>query len=316
MSTAMRPALESAAYAAAAAVARSAIPLAERRRQRVLNNLLRVRPDWEAPRLNRAVRRVFEETARYGLDLAMLARVPAREVLDDRLRVAGLDRLRQALEAGGGAILTAPHVSTPEAALVGLSALGIRAVAMVEAPRSSRRLRALQRLRDASPAAFAFADAKGAAGVMRALEAGDAACILWDRDVQRPIGSRRAPHANPNPRARYGGVCVPFFGRQAHFPVGAVDIALRTGAPLLPVSVRRRRGFSFEVGIGGPLPLPRTENHALDVRTGVADLARLSEPAIADACEQWRMFESPWAPCRDAPPTAPASPMARPKSIV
>ena len=314
MSTGMRYALESAAYSAAAAAGLAAMPLAERRRQRVLNNLLRVRPDWEAGRIRRAVRRVFGETARYYVDLAMLARMPAREVLDDRLRVDGLVRLERALAAGGGAILAAPHIAAPEAALIGLSALGIRATALVEPPRSSRQLRAIQRLRDASDAGFAFADARGTADALRALEAGGVVCILWDRDVQRPLGARRAPHANP--RARYGGVCVPFFGRQAHFPVGAVDIALRAGAPLMPVAIRRRRGFSFEVGIREPIPLLQTENRALDVRTGVADLARLSEPDIAAACEQWRMFESPWAPCRDAPPTAPAAQMAGRKSVV
>ena len=301
---------EAAAYRAAEAAAAAALPLAERRRLRVRNNLLRVRPDWDAARIRRAVRRSFEESARYYVDLARLARTPARRVLDERLRTAGIPRLELALARGEGAILAAPHIATPEAAMAGLAALGISATALIEPPRDSRQLRLVQALRDRGPAKFAFADAKGTARVLRELREGGVACILWDRDVQRPLGGAKRGHANPT--ARFGGVCVPFFGRQAHFPVGAVDIALRTGAPLLPVSISRRRHFSFDVEIHDPLELIRTENRALDIRTGVADLARFFEPIIQERCEQWRMPESPWAPCRDAPPTAPQ----RPKSIV
>lgn len=297
------PAAESAAYRAAEAAAAFALPLGERRRLRVRNNLLRVRPDWPAARIRRAVRRVFEETARYYVDLALLARIPAARVLDERLHVAGIPRLELALAEGRGAILAAPHIATPEAAMTGLAALGIPATALIEPPRDSRGLRLVQALRDRSPAEFAFADAKGTAQVLRRLQDGGVACILWDRDVQRPLGSAKRGHANPT--ARIGGVCVPFFGRQAHFPVGAVDIALRTGAPLMPVSISRRRHFSFNVEIHEPLDLIRTENRALDIRTGVADIARFFEPVIRERCEQWRMPESPWAPCHDAPPAAP-----------
>lgn len=294
---------EAVAYRAAEAAAAAAIPFAERRRIRIRNNLLRLRPDWPAARIRRAVRRVFEETARYGVDLALLARLDAGEVLQDRLRVSGLPRLERALATGSGVVLAAPHLSTPEAALVGLSALGIPATALIEPPRGSRQLRALQALRERSPADFAFADAAGTARLLRALKAGSVACILWDRDPARPLGQARASHRNS--AARIGGVCVPFFGRQAHFPVGAVDIALRAQAPLLPVTVTRRQDFSFNVEIGEPLELLQTENRALDIRTGIADIARAYEPILAEHCEQWRMPDSPWAPCRDAPPTAP-----------
>ena len=297
-----RPA-EAAAYRAAEAAAAAAIPFAERRRLRIRNNLLRLRPDWTAARIRRAVRRVFEETARYYADLALLARLDAAEVLQDRLRVSGLPRLERAIAEGRGVVLAAPHLSTPEAALVGLSALGIRATALIEPPRGSRQLRAIQALRECSPAAFAFADAAGTAKLLRGLKDGAVACILWDRDVARPLGGAQAAHRNP--AARIGGVCVPFFGRQAHFPVGVVDIALRADAPLLPVTVSRRRDFSFNVEIGEPLELLRTENRALDIRTGIAGIARRYEPILAERCEQWRMPDSPWAPCRDAPPTAP-----------
>ena len=78
----------------------AALPVAERRRLRVRNNLQRLHPEWELPRLNRAVRSVFEETARYYVDLALLPSLTPKQILDDRLTLRGLEHLQAEIAAG------------------------------------------------------------------------------------------------------------------------------------------------------------------------------------------------------------------------
>ena len=61
--------------------------------------------------------------------------------------------------------------------------------------------------------------------MLKALRDNDVVCLLCDRDLER------------------NGVEVEFFGERTTLPAGPATLALRTGAPLLPVGVllHRRR---------------------------------------------------------------------------
>ena len=278
-----RAAPEAALYALAERLAALAPPLAERRRLRVRNNLQRLHPEWELPRLNRAVRRVFEETARYYVDLALLPSLSPEQIFHERLELRGLEHLRRELDAGRGVLATSAHLANPEVVVRAVGALGIGATALVEPLADPRHRTAAEARRAGAGVDFVEADRAGIAHCIERLRGGGLVAVLWDRDIQG------------------GGACVPFFRRQARFPVGAVDLAIRTESALLPIWQRRTVGLHFEVECLPPMQLLLTGNRALDVRTGLADLVALFEPILSEHCEQWRIFESPWAPCRDTP---------------
>lgn len=287
---------EDALYALAERLAGAALPLAERRRLRVRNNLQRIRPEWGPARLNDAVRRVFEETARYYVDLALLPSLTPQQIFDERLDLRGLEHLQSELDAGRGVVATSAHLANPEAVVRAIGALGVSAAALIEPLGDQRQRAAVEARRRGTAVEFVEADRRGVAACIERLRAGGLAAVLWDRDIQG------------------GGACIPFFQRQARFPVGAVDLALRTDSALIPISQHRTRGLHFEVECLPPLQLLRTSNRALDVRTGLADLVALFEPILWKHCEQWRMFESPWSPCRDTPWNDPRT--ARQRSVI
>lgn len=273
-------------YAFAETSASLAIPFLERRRLRIRNNLQRIRPDDSVRQLNQATAEVIAETARYYVDLAILPSLTPQQVLDDHLHVAGLDHLLDAHRAGRGVVLTTAHISNPEVAVKALAALGIPAVALVERLDDPRHLEAVNAARAAVGIEFLTASQTGVASALRSLRDGGVVCILWDRDRQG------------------GGACVPFFGRQARFPVGAIDLAIRADADVLPLYAVRRPGpdrLQFDVTFLPPLELLLKGNRALDTRTNIANLARTFEPIIAEHAHRWRVPESPWAPCRDTP---------------
>ena len=273
-------------YAVAETAAVLALPLFERRRIRIRNNLQRIHPEHTPAQLNRDTTEVIAETARYYVDLALLPSIAPQQILDRHLHVSGLDHLLDAHRSGRGVVLTTAHLSNPEVAVKALAALDISAVALVERLADPRHLEAVNAAREAVGIEFLTATQTGIASALRTLRAGGVVCVLWDRDRQG------------------GGACVPFFGRQARFPVGAVDLAIRANAELLPLYAVRRPGpdwLQFNVTFLPPLELLLTGNRALDTRTNTANLARLFEPIIAEHAHFWRVSESPWAPCRDTP---------------
>ena len=287
---------EEALYGVAERLARVGAPLAERRRLRVRNNLQRLHPEWELRRLNRGVVRVFEETARYYVDMALLPSLTPERIFRERLELRGLEYLQAELDAGRGVVATSAHLANPEAVVRAVGALGVRAAALVEPLADARHRAAAEARRAGAGVDFVEADRAGIARCIERLREGGLVAVLWDRDIQG------------------GGACIPFFQRQARFPVGAVDLAIRTDSALVPIWQRRTRGLHFEVECLPPMQLLLTGNRALDVRTGLADLAALFEPILHEHCEQWRMFESPWAPCHDTPWDDPRA--SRERSVV
>ena len=287
---------EEALYGVAERLARVGAPLAERRRLRVRNNLQRLHPEWELRRLNRGVVRVFEETARYYVDMALLPSLTPERIFRERLELRGLEYLQAELDAGRGVVATSAHLANPEAVVRAVGALGVRAAALVEPLADARHRAAAEARRAGAGVDFVEADRAGIGRCIERLREGGLVAVLWDRDIQG------------------GGACIPFFQRQARFPVGAVDLAIRTDSALVPIWQRRTSGLHFEVECLPPMQLLLTGNRALDVRTGLADLAALFEPILHEHCEQWRMFESPWAPCHDTPWDDPRA--SRERSVV
>ena len=260
-------------------------PLFARRRLTVRANLQILHPEWSPHALDRATKRVFQETAAYYVDMVRLPRLTAADAAR-RLDVEGLDLLRAAHAAGKGVVVAGAHVGNSEFVVRALPAFGLECAALVEPLLDKRRMVALQARREQVGLCAIPATLAGIKEAVTRLRAGEILAVLADRDIQG------------------GGVCVPLRRRQARFPVGAVDLALRTNAALLlcltPRAAGPARSDRFLVRFQRTAPLLRSDNHALDVRANVANLVRQMEPTLVAHADQWRLFESPWAPCRDS----------------
>ena len=89
------------------------------------------------------------------------------------------------------------------------------------------------------------------------------------------------------------GVFAPFFGRPAHTPVGPVRLAMRTGAPLVPMALYRE-GEGYHLVVQPPIPLPDTGDREADLREGVARCNRTLEALIRRHPEQWVWMHRRW----------------------
>ena len=112
--------------------------------------------------------------------------------------------------------------------------------------------------------------------LLRALKANEIAGLVSDRDL---VGN---------------GVEVEFFGEKTTLPAGAATLALRTGAPLLPVVVYSGPGNWHTGVVHPPLDTSRQGRMREDIVRVTQDLATTFENDIRARPEQWHLYQPNW----------------------
>ncbi|MEM8931721.1 MAG: lysophospholipid acyltransferase family protein [Acidobacteriota bacterium] len=111
--------------------------------------------------------------------------------------------------------------------------------------------------------------------MLRTLRSGGVLCLLIDQDI------------------RTDGVWVPFFGRLAHTPTAAADIALRLGASVVPCFAERLDSGRHRVTFHPALDLPAAD--APDAtREATALMTAAIEAQIRRCPEQWVWMHRRW----------------------
>jgi len=92
------------------------------------------------------------------------------------------------------------------------------------------------------------------------------------------------------------GVRLPFFGAEASFPAGPFHLARMTGARLWPVFIAYAPDYRFEIELGEPIAVERTEDRQGDVRRALERWVTVLEAAIRRWPTQWYTFYDFWSP--------------------
>ena len=108
--------------------------------------------------------------------------------------------------------------------------------------------------------------------LIKALRACQVAGLAYDRDITKT------------------GPLVTFFGKPAQMPDGAVQLALKFGAPIIIGFSVRRPDNRSEVFVEPPLEFTRTGDTPRDIREGVQKLTNVMEKYIRQYPDQWLMF--------------------------
>ncbi|MBI2723655.1 MAG: lysophospholipid acyltransferase family protein [Chloroflexi bacterium] len=226
--------------------------------------------------VDRIARQCARNTGRYYADVVGMGRMDVQQFMKDDLVLEGLEYVRAAQAAGRGVVLASAHYANPEFAVQGLAAQGLHVFALVEPlepPELGRLMRGLRAVHGHVYAPVSFSAVKAAMAWLR--NAGVVA-ILIDRDLQRR------------------GMELEFCGAKARFPTGAVDLALRTNAVLVPGWVRREGGFKIRAVIGPEMELIRTGNAYEDLRLNSQRLLSLFEVHLKQDPGQWSVLDRIW----------------------
>ena len=210
----------------------------------------------------------------YG-DLVWLPRLTPVDV-QTRVEVSGLEHLTGALANGHGAIVGSLHLGNIEVVGFAARSAGLAVMLPVERVNPPELLDLMIRLRQR-------------AGIV---------CVPVGRDAFDRI--RRALRSNSIvgigvDRVTLGeGDVVNFCGRPARLPTAAALLALRTGAPLLPVGCIRLAGDRYRVRIGPPIMVERTGSLRGDVRLLTERLLGELQRFLEENPTQWVMFRPVW----------------------
>lgn len=246
------------------------------RRAMIQRHLRRVRPDWPAWRLRQAVQGAFDSYARYWIEALRLPTMSAR-VIERGFTAEGFEQVPAALEHGKGVILALPHLGGWEWAGRWLAINGHRLTVVVEQLDPPELFDWFVSLReDLGMTVVPLGPGAGRA-VLGALRNNDIVCLLCDRDLQG------------------GGIEVEFFGERTTLPAGPATLALRSGAPLLPVGVYfTDRLHGHHAVVRPPVPADRRGSLRADVGRVTQYLADELEYLIRRAPEQWHLFQPNW----------------------
>jgi KDO2-lipid IV(A) lauroyltransferase len=233
-------------------------------------------PDASDKEVDRVARQCARNTGRYYADVVGMHRMNARTFFENDLVLEGLDYVREAQAAGRGVVLASAHYANPEFAVQGLAAVGVKVFALVEPlqpPELGRLMWNLRRVHGHEYEPVSFASVKKALSWLRG---GGVVAILIDRDIQKR------------------GVELEFCGAPARFPTGAIDLALRTNAVVVPGWVLRTGGFKVHAALGPPLEMVRTGDSEEDLRLNTSRLLKLFEEHLKKDPGQWSVLDQIW----------------------
>lgn len=217
----------------------------------------------------------FRSYARYWLDSLSL---PALDLdrLDARMEVEGFEHLEAARSIGRGVVLALPHLGGWDLGGAWLVSKGIPLTVVAEVLRPPELFELFVRLRRRLGMRVVPLGPGAMAELAEALSRNDVVALVCDRDLTGD------------------GVEVKLFGEVTTLPPGPVLLALRRNCPLLPVAIYANRDGRHRALVRPPLALERRGRLRSDVGEGLQRLAAELELLIAEAPEQWHVFQPNW----------------------
>ncbi|MBD3236712.1 MAG: hypothetical protein GF330_08415 [Candidatus Eisenbacteria bacterium] len=251
-------------------------------RRRILANAALVFPRQTEAEREAFADRVLRNVLRNAYDFLRLSRYRLEEI-EALVRIEGLEHLERARQGRLGVVCLSAHLGCWELIPYRMRACGYQTGVVY------------RRLRDPSLDAYVAARRRrfgigtydrdtGARGMIRCLRSGGLLGVLIDQHT------------------RVDSVRVPFLGRPAWTPTGAVRLALRTETPIVPVVIDMEADGRHRLRIGPAVPIERPGVGGDDeIETLIwRNTARCNEAIgrlIWEAREQWVWFHERW---RDA----------------
>ncbi len=230
--------------------------------------------------VSEAAREVFRNVTRYYVDLVRLPHLAADEFLENEIEIHGLEQLTGPTSQGRGVVVATAHYGGAEMGAQAGAMLGLRVLVLAEPLQPPDFADAMHQMRTVHGARYENVSFSSIAGALRHLRAGGVLAMTCDRDIQN------------------SGAPLAFFGAVTKMPLGAVEMAARTGAVLVP-AYSHRSGKKIDVYFDNPLELVDTGRPKQDALVNAAAALSRIEPWIRQDPGQWMVLERVWKPSRN-----------------
>jgi lauroyl/myristoyl acyltransferase len=252
-------------------------------------NLRHVIPDADDRSFRRIVRRNVRNLTHSWVDVMSMS--SQRTDTFGRIDIEHLENFTDALARGRGVVVVSMHFGCWEVGVAGWNAQGGQMALLAEVLRPQKLFeriigaRGKQRvqvipidvaaMREGDPQTARRIGAASMREVFRVLRSGGVIAIAIDRDL---IGN---------------GELIPFFGAPAPIPVGAMDIAIRTGAAVVPI-ILYRNGRRVRAVPHAEIRYDADAPRQQEVHRVTREILALFESAIHDHPDQWHVLERIW----------------------
>ncbi len=220
-------------------------------------------------------REVFINLGRNMADAFRIGKINPHNV-DKYIKTTGMEKIDKALAKGKGVLALTGHVGNWE--LLG-SYLAIKGYSLnvIGAPIYDSRLDKMVVKNRMHTGAKYIARKSATREILRALKRKEIIGILIDQDTKK-----------------VDGVFVDFLGYDAFTPVGPVIIALKTGAPLLPMGIHMQKNNTHLIEIGDEIKLETSGNTAKDRTYNTLQCSKAIEKYIIKNPTQWVWMHKRW----------------------
>ncbi len=245
------------------------------RRKVAYDNLVQAMGDSVSPsEMKSIVREVFRNLGRTFIELSRLGKVTN----EDLLRIIIPDKIseyaRQAYDNGRGALVLSAHFGNWEYLCSWFAAAGYPIDFLVGVQHNPLIHRMVSKLRSSTGARIIPAST-GVREVLHALRENHFIAFVADQH-------------------NVSGLALPFFNRKAAFAKGPAAIAIKSGAPILPVLMRRERYDRHVIMSKEPIYAHQDTDKEEEIVRVTTLIAKFYEEGIRRYPDQWMWTHRRW----------------------
>jgi len=243
--------------------------------------------DWTNPRVRVVARRSMRNYCKYLIEFLDLPNLSASHSVVASMQLEGEEHLAEAISRRKGLIIVSGHFGTIELGGIRLAAMtDFHAVYDTFQPAYLDELIRRKRLEKG----IKLIPVNRIREMLRVLHDGGTIITLFDR-----------------PMAPGKGIKVRFFGRNAYVPAGPAVLAMKTGATLLPIYLRRLPDLTFTACILPAIAWIPSGDRDTDIQVITQKVMNTLQSAIRDHPDQWYMFRPMWPADGSATPIGAAT---------
>lgn len=242
-------------------------------RKAVSENLKAIFPEKSDREIRRIRIRVFRNFAKYLVDFFRFSKI-TRDEVKKYIGIENSHYFDEVLKKGKGVVVLSAHLGNWElgGAVVGLLGYSLWVVVL---PHKDKKVDEFFNRQRESKGVKIIPLGKAARQCFRVLRNNELLGLVGDKDFSDK------------------GVVLDFFGRPALFPQGPAELALKTGAVIVPAFMVRNGDDSCTLKIENPIEFSPTGSPD-DLSNLMRRYITIMEEAIKKYPEQWYMFRRFW----------------------
>ena len=241
-------------------------------------------PDLSAPDREAILVAMFDNLGRTAFEYPHLGKIT--DPASGRVTVKDYQLIEAAVTQGRGLILFSGHLANWEVLPLMAAREGLELLSIVRQPNNPYVQGAIDRLRGVAGGQRVGKGAKGARAAIQRLREGGNLALLCDQKMNNGIPTR-------------------FFGLPAMSPPAAAQLALRFGAPLVPVRIERLGPARFRLSCLPSLTLPENGRRDDNVQAATQAINDQLEAWIRARPAEWLWLHKRWAKELYATPAPP-----------